>query len=410
MVNDTNNQNEYPILLKVSFSDCCGCESCVTACPTQAIAMRMSNEGFYYPSINEKNKCIKCAKCTRVCPLLGYKKRKTIDAYYAGYSNNSEVVLNSSSGGLFSEIVGLYTNNFTNGANFVGVVWNDSYTGTEFLIGKEKDDLIKIRRSKYIQAEKHDIYKKIEELLKTGEYVLFSGCPCEVAALYAYLGREYDNLFTVDLVCQGPSAPKAMEQFVENIEKKYSDKIIDLNMRFVNSEEWIPQWIRIQFSKGRIFLKPFYETDIGRCVHIMQRSSCYSCKFVGNRHVSDLTLGDYHGVRKEDDYYNSSGTSILITNTEKGRQFIYRLVAEKDVLLEKANKEDIRLHNPRIYKTWGEEDVRYTFSKEFVKKGLHSAARNTWTLKEKFYIFMPYEYRVIKKKIKNIIKKAIEKG
>lgn len=399
-----NNEKKLPILNLISETECCGCEACTISCPTKVLKMEINFEGFYYPKRDINKKCIHCNKCIKVCPLIHLQKRKKIDLYYAGFSKNDQVVLDSSSGGIFSEMIYALSNKFQDTIYFAGVVWNSSFTGTKYYIGKTEDDLSKIRKSKYIQARKKSIYMEIKNLLKSGEKVVFTGCPCEVAALYNILGKEYDNLYTIDLVCQGPTSPIAMQQYVKRIEKKKHSRIKTLNMRYVNSKEWIPQWINIHFENGAKILKPFYETDLGRCVHIMQRKSCYSCHFTDSNHVADVTLGDYHGATEEDMSYNSKGTSIVIANTTKGKWMLEHLIDSNGVLLIKANKEHVKSHNPRIYTTWKESPLRKGFIENFEKYGLHFAAKKTWSSREKILHILPYEYRVLKKEIKKYIK------
>ncbi|MBR1710164.1 MAG: 4Fe-4S binding protein [Clostridia bacterium] len=45
---------------------CTGCGACISVCPKQAIQMKMDDEGFYYPSVNEN--CIGCNRCENICP------------------------------------------------------------------------------------------------------------------------------------------------------------------------------------------------------------------------------------------------------------------------------------------------------------------------------------------------------
>ena len=43
--------------------------------------------------------------------------------------------------------------------------------------------------------------------------VLFTGTPCEVAGLKKYLRKEYDNLYTLDLICHGVPSSELLNAF-----------------------------------------------------------------------------------------------------------------------------------------------------------------------------------------------------
>ena len=79
--------------------------------------------------------------------------------------------------------------------------------------------LKKLRGSKYVQADAKFIYKEVRSLLKSGRKILFSGTPCQVAALYAVLGNAATsvNLFTVDIVCHGTPSVKVFEKYIKEL-------------------------------------------------------------------------------------------------------------------------------------------------------------------------------------------------
>ena len=62
-----------------------------------------------------------------------------------------------------------------------------------------KDELYKLRGSKYVRSDSGNIFNVVREKLDGGNYVLFSGTPCQVVALYNVLGKDYEKLITVDL-------------------------------------------------------------------------------------------------------------------------------------------------------------------------------------------------------------------
>ncbi len=60
-------------VLYVKKSECCGCTACYNICKNNAISMKMDEEGFYYPYIDE-NKCVCCNQCIAVCSMKSTSK------------------------------------------------------------------------------------------------------------------------------------------------------------------------------------------------------------------------------------------------------------------------------------------------------------------------------------------------
>ena len=396
-------KSKIPVFEKMDIEKCCGCEACSQICPKEAIYMNEDEEGFLFPFL-DKGKCVNCHLCEQVCPVLNQHKNKILSQkYYAGYAKDSLIVEESSSGGMFSIIANEFIG--MEGDNYVcGVVWKDDFKGTKHICVSGKEGLTDLKRSKYIQSEKKNVYIEIKQLLTAGKNVMFVGCPCEVAGLHSYLGKQYSNLYSVDLVCQGPTSPKAMREFVEEQEKKYKSKICDLNMRYVGGTTWIPQWMKIKFESGKEVLKVFYETDIGRALHIMQRPSCYQCAFAGTKRYSDITLGDFHGADPNRNYYNARGTSIIITNTSKGAD-LWKHILQKDLVnIEVVQKDEITKSNPRIEKSWEPHKYRKIYSEYFVKYGIKKADKISRTQKERIMIHIPYKIRPMVRRVYKIVK------
>ncbi len=200
--------------------DCCGCYACYNACPVSCIQMCSDNEGFWYPQI-DINKCIKSGNCDKSCPVLienvvvtDYKREA-----YAFINKNEDIRKASSSGGMFSELANYVLNN--DGIVF-GAGFNDKWEVVHQKINFI-DDLYKLRGSKYVQSRIGTVYKKVKQYLVKGDWVLFSGTPCQVEGLKSYLQKEYNNLITVDLICHGVPSPLVWQKYAKlrNIGKKF---------------------------------------------------------------------------------------------------------------------------------------------------------------------------------------------
>lgn len=389
---DTDLAN-IPVFAKMQKDDCCGCEVCANVCPNGAITMVEDTEGFNYPRMNNIL-CVGCNRCVSNCPVLHTTKNELLLDTYVGYANNPNHVQTSSSGGIFGLLAEAFLE--SDGQKYIcAVIWKEDFRGTVHMLSNKIEDLHLMKRSKYIQSIKGTVYREIEQKLRQNARVLFTGCPCEVAGLKNYLNNNYSEgnrrLYTVDLVCQGPTSPKAMCQFVDQIEKKYHSIVQNINMRYVIGK-WIPQYIKINFSNGKQFIEYLYDTDIGRAVHIMQRPSCYQCHFVGTHRLSDITLGDYHGADPAADYYNETGTSIVVVNTDKGQQ-MFELFIKNKANLFLVKYDDVAKPNQRLIKSWAQHPKRKQFANDLAAKGLKKAVKNSLTFKRRVKQVIPPKYR-----------------
>lgn len=372
--------------------NCTGCECCVGVCPGNALEMREDAEGFCYPFVIEE-RCNKCGICVKKCPVLSgessKEKGEMPSLAFAGYAREEALVEQSSSGGFF----GLIARKILAGGGFVtGAAWTQGFRSVEHVVCERVEDLGAIQRSKYIQSRKRDIYRTTIELLKRGKKVLFSGCPCEAAAMASICPKELrKKLYLIDLVCMGPTSGKAMRDFVDTIQQKNHAHVQELNMRHA-LEKWVPYGLYVAFDNGKKLLDRFYETPIGDAAAIMQRPSCYSCRFVSPNRSSDLTLGDCHGVDESAPYYHKSGTSIALPNTPKGEELL-EILRQSGACLEAVETEQLLRHNPRIAHTWEPRAERSLFSTVFVSQGLFAASKAITPFKKRLYRKVPFRQR-----------------
>ena len=307
--------------------NCCGCNVCGDACPKGAISFKADNEGFLYPHIDLKL-CINCGICEKVCPVINIDSLKKNDKAepdcYAAMHKNIEIVFASTTGGMFSALADVM---YRQGGYVGGAIHNEDLSVSQF-ISNDRHDIVKLRRSKDLQSNAEGFYSKVKNLLNNGEKVLVCGVPCQMAGLQAYLGREYENLLIVDLICLGVNSPKVWRKYIDSVEEKHGSKVIytenkskeygwrNLTQKFVfaNGSEAFETRDNSNFSKG------FIET------HLYCRPSCYECKFKGFPRIADITIGDFWGIEKFAKTMDKDiGTSLVMVNSKKGEEFFEKV-------------------------------------------------------------------------------------
>ena len=172
---------------------CSGCSACMNICPKHAIHMEYDREGFLYPTI-DKEKCINCSLCKKICPVLNTKCNKSIDKCYVGFNKDKIERMTASSGSIFSLVANYFLDN--NGI-VIGAAF-DNNNKLKHIAITQKDDLNRLKGSKYLQSDVSNIFKYIKENIRENK-VLFVGTPCQVAGLKSFLKNDYNNLFCIDL-------------------------------------------------------------------------------------------------------------------------------------------------------------------------------------------------------------------
>jgi len=325
---------------------CIGCGACISKCPQKCLSMKADKNGFLRP-VADMEKCIDCGLCDKACPVLVKNKKKIqVKKVVAVTSEDNKILNNSSSGGAFY----LLADAIIQKGGYVCGAKIGSDNIVRHSIVNDLSGLCSMLGSKYVQSDTTGIYSEIKNLLNDGKLVLFSGTPCEVGGLNAFLCKAYDNLFTVDLICHGVPSPRVWQKYVEFQENKFNSKVIGVSFRR-KTNGWKYSGMELTFENDSAYFQPMANDPffIQYLNNLSLRCSCYSCEFNGFNRCSDITIGDFWGVEKfYPELYNEMGVSLIIANTEKG----LRMIGEARGL-EKAP--EVELNNSVKYNTayWG---------------------------------------------------------
>lgn len=327
-------------MLKIdNKSNCCGCHACYNSCPQNAIIMEEDEKGFKYPKINE-NKCTNCGFCEKVCPILNKRKIANDPKAYACINKDENIRENSSSGGIFTliakEIINMggvvFGTKFDSNFNVI-----HSYTSLE-------EELYKFRGSKYVQSIIGDNYKIAKSFLEAGKYVLFTGTPCQIEGLLAYLGKKYDKLFTQDIICHGVPSPKVWRKYLDYRKHKDEDRPLSINFR--NKDNGWSSFNLIFTYENKSYKKSQVEDKYMQAFlrNVCLRDSCYKCSFKKINRLSDITLADFWGIQRvKPELYDNKGTSLVIVNSEKGKELFESI--KENIIQEEVNIEEALVGN-----------------------------------------------------------------
>lgn len=308
-------------------TECTGCEACRNICSNRCIIMKKDFDGCYYPSINHTY-CVNCGKCRQICPVRNNNnqgEKENFSNTYVGYCKEEKIRKASSSGGIFPLA-----------AEWMiakdGWIFGAAYQNNKVLhtLGTCRKEIEQFKGSKYVQSNIGFTYQEAETALKDGKYVLFTGLPCQIAGLKAYLGKEYEKLYTIDLICHGVGAPLVWDKYIETFHHKKN--IIDINFR--NKEQgWDHEQLVIKYANKKEYrkyaLEDYYTYGFNR--NIFLRPSCYECKFKGTNRKSDLTIGDALGVeRYAPRFRDNKGCSLIFVHSEKGKEIFTNIESRLD--------------------------------------------------------------------------------
>lgn len=340
--------------------ECCGCTACMQICPRDYIRLDIDSEGFVYPAIN-KDLCVDCGLCVTVCPVIKQGNKQLPLKAFAVKNGNEEIRMNSSSGGIFtmfSEYV-LLEKGVVFGAKF-DEKWNVVHDFAETMEGVSA-----FRGSKYIQSHINWAFRQARDFLNEGRTVLFSGTPCQVAGLKLFLGRNYENLLTIDFVCHGVSSPKVWNRYISEVtrnlltDKNVTENVIaSAHIETINFRNKVLGWsnfslfMKIAYSdedsKELLFCESVKENIFmrGFLTNLFLRPSCHKCPSKAFKSSSDVTLADYWGIQRLlPDFNDDKGVSLVMINSEKGSNIFDSL---KNKQVAEISYFDSKQYNPFV--------------------------------------------------------------
>lgn len=367
--------------------NCTGCMACYNVCNRGAIKLKKDKEGFLYPDI-DGTKCVNCHMCQNVCPHVVPSNLSSVyeKKVFSVWQKSKKILRNSTSGGAFSALASTILNR-------QGVVYGAGFDSNLKVIHKRITDmsaLSEIRGSKYVQSEIGNTLKQVKTDINEGRLVLFTGTPCQIDALYRYLGDRYeDELYTVDLVCHGVPSPLVYDEYLKYISERYNSTIDKIYFRN-KKPGWYVFGMKILFSNNKTYENDTYHDPYirGFLREYFLRPSCHSCSYTNLNRPADITLDDDWGYKETcfKDRDNDQGISMVMINSKNGEN-LFELSRDNLKVFPRTVKEAVN-GNQALNKCFPPNEHRDEFWNDFfnnsfefvVEKYLYEEEIPSWTV------------------------------
>ena len=322
---------------------CCGCGLCVQICPKKCVTLQQDKEGFLYPVVDQ-TRCVKCGRCMQKC-VQRSKGGTLLKKTYIAYNPMEQVRKESSSGGVFHAIASTF---IEDGGVVYGAAFDQEFSVKHTRV-ENKDDLQSIMKSKYVQSNLNNIFEMVLDDLKQEKSVLFSGTPCQVAAVYklAETMNLQKNLYTVDFICHGVPSPALWNSYCTYVSG--GKEVHEVNFRDKSHAGWHDYYLHIKYGDNSQ-LSESHELNTYMRLFLSDRNirpSCYYCNFKADGYTSDLTLADAWKIEKEyQPWADDKGTSVFVIRSDKGQKLIKR--CEKKIEYRESDYEFWSRMNPSL--------------------------------------------------------------
>jgi len=345
---------------------CTSCYACYNVCPKKCIKMEEDECGNIRPEIN-MDECIKCDLCRKTCPSINGVEFRNPKIAYAAWALDAMERRTSTSGGVASIFSNYIIENY-------GVVFGASIQDKINMHIKidRKNDLIKLKGSKYVHSKIGDTYKEAKQELTAGRKVLFIGTPCQIAGIKNYLKDDYENLFTVDIICHGVPSQKILKDYIE-------EKFGDIEFNDITFRDDSGKNLRL-LKDNKIVMNESMKESLyytGFMNSLFCNESCYECMYAKSKRVSDVTIGDFLGLGKEIPFENPSkdGISVILPNTDKGLDLV-QACGNKMFLEERSINEAVKGNN-QLRRPIIKHENYDLFKRLYIKKGFNYAAERS---------------------------------
>lgn len=230
--------------------------------------------------------------------------------------------------------------------------------------------------------------------------VLFTGTPCQIAGLYGFLGKDYDNLYTIDIICHGVPPMQYLKKHIETISE--SDNVTSLSFRGGKTDYIFKLYSGDQIIYNASRFEDAYYWSFMKMLTF--RDNCYTCRYADRLRVGDITLGDFWGINRDTLLQKMSGRiSAIMVNSSKGVNLLDFI---KDrIIIERRNYDEAVQGNAQLRNPSTKHIGRQAFITSYEQNGdIVIALKKAGIYKQiqSYKLRMAFPVRVLRK-VKNVM-------
>lgn len=265
-------------------------------------------------------------------------------AAYAAKTKAADVLMASSSGGVFTELAKV---TLSHGGAVFGAGWDTDFNVIHKCV-ENQDDISELRGSKYVRSDMKGTIRRIKELLLEQKKVLFTGTPCQCAAVRKVCGEDA-NLLICGVMCHSTADPGVWRKYLDEIQRRENNSIVAINFRD-KTLGWEHSTFKINFNNGSSIEEPLGDNIYAKIFFsgLAAQEACFNCQFRSGAHGADLLIGDFWGVEvTRPELFDRNGVSAVIAYTQHGKSAIEHTALS----LTGVSYSDVLAHNPYLEKS-----------------------------------------------------------
>ena len=184
--------------------------------------------------------------------------------------------------------------------------------------------------------------------------------------------NNYKNLITIDLVCHGTPSSQLLKDYLSEKGIEQYDSISFRDKQGFN--------LKLKLKGKEILNEPMEKCEYykGFMNALFYRENCYSCHYAGAKRCSDITIGDFWGLGKEEKFEKSveDGVSLILINTEEGEEFFNK--CNKDFYYEERSLNEAVQGNSQLRSPSLKHKNYDLFRKLYINKGIRTAVKRSF--------------------------------